>query len=155
MTDDDLLKRVQVTLIRLCDIRPADEDLLDTTNKVSWRLYTAPNAKPVVFEFAGHICYVDGEPVRSRGKGLVLAWLVLAAQQYRLGDIQAAWVFPALAANRNAVQSLDRAAAAVRRHPTLAAAIAGIGVRRGALTVKTPVGGIVCTSPLLVDAIKS
>lgn len=111
--------------------------------------------RPPIHEFmlGGKTCAVDGVTIPAAGKGLPLAWLVLALNQYRLGTIRAEWLFMSNS-SRCAVQALSRAALAVEPYCAhLASAIHGIGTRRGALIyLPTTPPGIRCTLPARVTS---
>lgn len=109
----------------------------------------------VEFELCATGFKVDGMTVPMRKSiGLPMAWLILAAQQTRVGDVMVEWFFPGKDGPRNAVQALYRAACAVRPlSPILAMVIESIGTRRGVFVFRSPVRGIACTSPALVAAL--
>lgn len=151
MTTDNTIRAAQLLRAYLESIPPfrADPRLRADALRIIAAGETACRDR-TVFEFAGRQCLVDGVPIPAKGKGLPLAWLVLAAHQHRLGAVELAWLFDGNRPAASAVQAFDRAADAAERYsPTLAGAIRSIGTERGWLVVKGKADGIICTSPRL------
>lgn len=154
MTDFEFLNRLHKSLKIAISARPYDTEL-NALERETWRRLLAAPQRAHRFELAGRECRIDGVPIPSRGKGLPLAWMVLAARQYGLNGLRADWIFQSDSATRCALQALGRAGAdAERVSPPLAAAIRKIGTRKGMLVLKSPPVGIVCTSPRLAQAVR-
>jgi hypothetical protein len=110
-------------------------------------------AVPVVqFAWVGANTFlVDGRPLSAKGKGLVLAFLVLACLQHGIELPPVATVFPGRNPSGSATQALDRAADQVRpMSAALAKAISSIGTRRGHFVLReSPPVRVVCDAPVL------
>lgn len=136
---------------------PEDVERMKTVQRRLWaQLETLgrqrrQNRAPVVFELAGRVCLLDGEPIlRRHAKALSLAWVVLAAEQYRLGAVRPEWVYDGAHADRSAVSRIRAVADQVERKSlTLASALRSIGIDRGYLVSKGNANAILCTSPAL------
>lgn len=108
--------------------------------------------EPIDFELGADCRFlVNGQRVNHRGKGLAVAWFVLACIQYRQGPVTVASLFPGARGTASATQTLHRTADAVERvSPGLARAIRAIGVMRGELVLKhNPQVDVNCTSAAL------
>lgn len=82
---------------------------------------------------------INGQQVAARGKGLALAWLLLASFRYRLGHLQVDAVFPGPYGPSAALQCLKRTAALVEQaSPALARCIRSIGLERGVFALRAP-----------------
>jgi len=92
----------------------------------------------------------NGKMLPKDGKGLALAWMVLACEQYRVATPLAADVSSARRPWVTTKAMFNRAAQQVERTSTdLASAIRAIGTERGQFVLKHPVRGVRCTSPAL------
>ena len=111
----------------------------------------AQAGQPVIFELhADGRCSIEGKMLPSDGRGLTLAWVVLACEQYRVGVPQVADVSSARRPWVTTKAMLNRAADQVERTSTdLASAIRSIGTERGQFVLKHPVRGLRCTSTAL------
>lgn len=90
---------------------------------------------------------IDGRTLPKDGKGLALAWIVLACEQYRVGHLQVNHVSNARRPWVTTKAMLNRAADQVERfNPDLATAIRAVGTERGQFVLKHPVRGVRCTS---------
>jgi hypothetical protein len=104
------------------------------------------------FDFDGRICRINGVPIPYRSpRPLALAWLVMAARQYELGAIEAAW-FPASA--HSLAQAVRRTAGTVERYsPLLAGILRSFRHSKGEFIITAPDVPIRCISPALARAV--
>lgn len=94
---------------------------------------------------------IDGHQVPARGRGLVLAWLLLAGFRYRLGHLVVESLFPGPSGASAALQCLERTASRVEPFsPALARCIRCIGVQGGLFVLRAPLPArIELDAPLL------
>lgn len=109
-------------------------------------LGAAINGMPVIgFDWAEpKVFVVNGHTLVARGRGLALAWLLLAGHRHRIGHLSVDAVFSGRRASAAALQTLDRAADQVRAvSPELAHYIGCFGVRGGVFVQRRQLPAIV------------
>lgn len=115
----------------------------------------AQHGAPLDFELhADGRCTIAGKTLPKDGRGLALAWLVLACHQTRQPPLRCDWFYEGhRRPGNNAGNALRRACAQAERISLdLASAIRAIGIEGAHLVIKHPVRGVRCTSEALARA---